>query len=70
MSNIDYVIKRLKEIYNPIYSRVSIIKKEHELTYTLRITLEGVHHKQKDFEVDKNIQSVGYVINYICKEMQ
>lgn len=69
MSDIDYVIKRVKEIYSPIYDRVSIIKEEHELTYTLRITLQGVHYKQKDFEVDKNIQSVGYVINYICKEM-
>lgn len=69
MSNIEYISKRLKEIYECYYDDVYVDIVEHEKTYSLELVLKGVNYKRKSFEIDKKIDSVGMVINYICKEM-
>lgn len=69
MSDIEYIIKRIEEIYGSYVDEVSCIVKEHERTYELIVTLKGVSYRQKTFEIDKNIESIGNVINYICNKL-
>lgn len=69
MSDIEYIKKRIEEIYRGCVDEVNCIIREYEKTYRLTVTLKGVHCKQRQFEIDKNIQSVGEIINKICKEL-
>ena len=69
MNDIEYIKKRIEEIYRGCVDEVSCIIREYEKTYSLTVTLKGVNYKQRQFEIDKNIQSVGEIINKICKEL-
>ena len=69
MSDIEYIKKRIEEIYRGCVDEVSCIIREYEKTYRLTVTLKGVSYKQRQFEINKNIQSVGEIINKICKEL-
>lgn len=70
MKDIEYIVKRLEEIYfgccDEVYTRIE----EHEKTYRLIVILKGVNDRRGDFEIDKRIENVGEVINYICKEIE
>ena len=70
MEDIEYIVKRLEEIYRGCCDEVYTRIEEHEKTYRLIIILTGVHYRRRDFEIDKKIESVGEVINYICKELE
>lgn len=67
--DIEYIKQRIEEIYRGCVDEVICTIQEYERTYRLTVTLKGVTYKQKSFEVDKNIRSVGEVINFICKEL-
>lgn len=69
MSDIEYIKKRIEEIYCGCVDEVHFTIREYEKTYSLTVTLKGVNYKQRQFEIDKNIQSVGEIINKICKEL-
>jgi hypothetical protein len=69
MSDIEYIKQRIEEIYFGRVDEVSFITKEYEKTYSLTVTLKGVSYKQRHFEIDKNIRSVGEVINTICEKL-
>lgn len=69
MGDIDYIKQRIEEIYRGCVDEVVFTIQECERTYRLTVTLKGVTYKQRSFEVDKNIRSVGEVINFICKEL-
>ena len=70
MDNILYIKKRLEEIYSQLVDEVKIIITEHEKTFTLTIILRGVSYFNKEYEIDKKIDSVGYVINYINNDIR
>lgn len=69
MRDIEYIKRRIEEIYRGCVDEVSFITQEYEKTYSLTVTLKGVHYKQRRFEIDKNIKSVAEIINAICKEL-
>lgn len=69
MQDILYIKKRLEEIYSQLVDEVNINITEHEKTFTLKITLRGVNYFYKEYEIDKKIDSVGYVINYINNDI-
>ena len=70
MDDILYIKKRLEEIYSQLVDEVKIIITEHEKTFTLTIILRGVSYFNKEYEIDKKIDSVGYVINYINNDIR
>ena len=67
--DIEYIKQRIEEIYRGYVDEVVCITQEYERTYRLTVTLKGVTHRQKTFEIDKNIISVASVINEICREL-
>lgn len=69
MDNINYICKRIKQIYSQYYDEINTIIKEYEKTYRLHIFLKGYKSLTYECEIDKNINSVGEIINYICKEI-
>lgn len=69
MSDIEYIKQRIEEIYRGCVDEVICTIQKYERTYRLTVTLKGVTYKQRAFEIDKNIKSVGEVINTICKEL-
>lgn len=70
MDDILYIKKRLEEIYSQLVDEVKITITEHEKTFTLTIILRGVSYFNKEYEIDKKIDSVGYVINYINDDIR
>lgn len=69
MSDIEYIKQRIEEIYRGYVDEVVCTIQEYEKTYRLTVTLKGVTYKQRAFEIDKNIKSIGEIINTICKEL-
>lgn len=69
MSDIEYIKKRIEEIYFGYVDEVNCTIREYEKTYSLTVTLRGVHYKRRQFEIDKNVKSIGEIINKICKEL-
>lgn len=53
MSDIEYIVERIKEIYEHYYDDVYVNIVEHEKTYSLELVLKGVNYKRKRFEIDK-----------------
>lgn len=68
MKDIEYIEKRIREIYKN--ENVIVTIEEHERTYELFIELRKRSININRYEVDKNIESVGYIINYICKDLE
>lgn len=63
MSNIKYVAKRIKEIYKEAETKIE----ERECAYMLTVMLKN---RKEEFIINKYFESVGAVINYICKELE
>lgn len=69
MKDIEYVKQRIEEIYRGCVDEVLFVTQEYERTYRVTVTLKSTTYKQRSFEIDKNIRSVGEIINFICKEL-
>ena len=67
--DIEYIKRRIEEIYRGCVDEVSFVTQEYERTYRVTVTLKGTIYKQRSFEIDKNIRSVGEIIIFICKEL-
>ena len=63
MSNIEYVAKRIKEIYKEAETKIE----ERECAYMLTVMLKN---RKEEFIINKYFESVGAEINYICKELE
>ena len=70
MNNIDYIKKRIIEIFEQYYDECLVTIKKHEKTYTMYITLKGVTTKSKRIEIDKDIESTADIINKVCNMLE
>ena len=70
MSNIDYIKKRIIEIFEQYYDKCLVTIEKHKKTYTMYITLKGVTTKSKRIEIDKDIKSIADIINKVCNILE
>jgi hypothetical protein len=63
MSNIEYVAKRIKEIYKEAETKIE----ERECAYMLTVIL---NNRKEEFIINKYFERVGAEINYICRELE